>query len=119
MLHLLLDMNRGEFQPNELMTIALVPFAIGMVVFWIGAKLQRNGKPAWIKWLGVVPLAWGVFLGLEPFQAFFLDNVYRDLYGGATRAMLGHMAGLIMPVIGVLGMLLWNWLLNREKFEEL
>ncbi|MBS1721668.1 MAG: hypothetical protein JSS66_01545 [Armatimonadetes bacterium] len=116
---LLADFDRGEYQVPELMGIGLIPTAIALVLFAVGVKLQFAGKPKWIKWLSTIVLAIGVFVGLTPFQEFFFDPIYKQLYPGGNKVALMHAAGIIIPVVGLIAMFVWNYFLNRNKFEEL
>lgn len=116
---LIADFDRGQYEMGELMMIAVGPLAIACIVFWIGLKMQFAGKPAWIKWLAVIPLVAGVLMGIGPAKEFFTDQLYQGAYGGGGKKAIMHSAGLWMPVIGIIGLALWNKWVARQKFEEL
>ncbi len=109
----------APYETPELLARAFIPVFVALAVFYVGMKLQYKGSPAWIKWLAVLPLIVGILLGIDPFNSYFIDPLYRDVYGGGNRRMIFHAAGLIVPVIGAAGMAFWSWWLNRQKFEDL
>ena len=109
----------AEYQQGELMGIALGPLLLAVILFWIGVKLQNSGKPHWIKWIALVPLAVGLIMGIAPLQAFYGDPMYQQYYGGTWKKGAAHMAGVLMPILGAVGLAVWNKWLNRQKFDEL
>jgi hypothetical protein len=116
--NLLADADNG-YEPGELVVIGFSPLLVALILFWIGVKLQHMGKPKWLKWLAVLPLVVGVFIGITPLRLFYFDQVYQDLHGGTWKKGLLHALGVIMPVVGVIGLFVWNKWLNRQKFDEL
>jgi hypothetical protein len=118
LINLLADADNG-YEPGELAGIALPPLLIALLIFWIGVKLQHAGRPKWIKWIAVVPLVVGIVIGITPLRMFYFDQVYQDLHGGTWKKGILHASGVIMPVLGLVGLFVWNKWLNRQKFDEL
>ncbi len=116
---LLSEFNRGPYETDELMLISVVPAVIAVIIFYVGMKLQHQGKSKLIKWSAVIALLVGVFLGLEPVRMMFMDSTYQQLYGRGNKIKLMHAGGIIMPVLTLVGMLVWSWWNNRQRFEEL
>lgn len=116
---LIAGFDRGPYENGELMSIGFGPVVIACLIFWIGLKLQFAGKPAWIKWIAVIPLVVGVVLGIAPAQMFFSDQLYQALNGGGGKRALMHCAGIWAPVLGGIALVLWNKWVNKQKFEDL
>lgn len=119
LLDTLAQVDRGQYEQSELAMIGFVPVLIAVVVFFIGIKLQHKGKPSWLKWLALIPLAAGLIMGIAPTQRFYGDPLYQKYYGGTWKKGLFHAAGVIMPIIGAAGFAVWNRWLARQRFEEL
>ena len=116
---LIAEFDRGQYENGELLMIGFGPLIIACIVFWIGLKLQYSGKPAWIKWLAAIPLVIGIVMGIQPAQMFFTDQLYQATYGGGNKKAILHSAGIWGPVLGAIGLVLWNKWTQRQKFEEL
>lgn len=111
--------DRGQYEQGELFVIGFVPFLIAVVIFYIGIKLHHKGKPGWLKWIALVPLAIGLIMGIAPTQKFYGDPLYQKYYGGTWKKGLFHAAGVLMPIVGAAGFAAWNLWLSRQRFEEL
>ena len=118
-LNVLAQSDRGQYEAGELFTIAFVPILIAVVIFFVGIKLHHAGKPIWLKWIAMVPLAVGLIMGIAPTHAFYGDPVYKDYYGGTWKKGMMHAGGIIMPIIGAIGFVVWNRWLTKQKFEDL
>ena len=116
---LLGEFNRGKFESDELILTALIPSIIAVIMFYAGMKLQHLGKSKFIKWSAVIPLLIGLFLGMEPFRMMYMDTTYQQMYPGGGRVKLMHAGGIIMPVLTAMGLGVWSWWNNRQRFEEL
>jgi len=116
---LLGDFDRGKFESDELILIALIPSVIAVIMFYAGMKLQHLGKPKFIKWTAAIALLVGVFLGMEPFRMMFMDPTYQQMYPGGGKTKLMHAGGIIMPVLTLIGLSVWSWWNNRQRFEDL
>ena len=115
----LLAEERGQYEIGELAAYSFGPLVVALVLFWVGIKLQHAGKPTWIKWTAMIPLALGLILGIGPVQKFFGDPLYQTYYGGTWKKAVAHAMGVVIPILAALGLVVWNKVLSRQKFEEL
>lgn len=115
----LLAQDSGQYEASTLGLIAFVPLLIAVILFWLGVKGHHAGKPAWIKWISLVPLAIGLIIGIAPMQKFYGDPLYKEYYGGTWKKGALHASGVILPIVGAIGLAVWNKWLTRQKFDEL
>ncbi len=111
-----------ERQPAKLPELAMqtfLPLAIAYILFWVGARMQTDEKPGWVKWaLAAIPLVYAGFKCYGYFT-FIRDTVYRDvLYSeGLNRVVYLHYAIFPLFILGLIGLLIWAGILRQMTSE--
>ena len=83
--NLIADFDRGPYEQGELMMMALLPALAAVLFFWFGLKMQFNGKSPMIKWVAILPLIIGVFIGIAPTQRFMVIRSIKVSMGAPGR----------------------------------
>jgi hypothetical protein len=78
----------------------------GVLIFWMGWLSERGGKTAGWKWLGLLFLLWGMWLGYTNYFAPMVgqsseDVLYRAGMPSVRRYAYAHYLAFIMPLLGL------------------
>lgn len=107
-----------EIQPATLITVCVVPTLIAVVLFFVFMKGELKGWAKTLKWVAMLPLIVGAFLGIGPMSAMN-DELYRAQYGAGPRAKMLHYGGVVIPIlaaIALVGLGIWH---DRQKVDEI
>lgn len=99
----------------ELLLVSVVPTVVGLLLFLFGIKAEESGASKFIKWIAIVPLLVGVFVGYDYWAKVTgeLGDFYRANYLINRKIVFYHMA-LYLPIAGLLGIGVWSYFLRRK-----
>lgn len=83
---------------------------LAWIIFFLGWRVENRLTKAPWKWIALVPLAYGLYVGFIELQNI-LDPFYRAQVGvGSMKKMIAaHWGGFFIPVIGLLGIVLFHF----------
>jgi hypothetical protein len=110
---------RTEYTPAELLAVGLLPTVVAMLLFVYLLKLEYKGSSKLLKWAALAPLVVGVVLGAPPWQSFYGDPLYQELYGGGRRDQVLHSLGVVLPIVAAVVIGVWGFLWDRQKVDEI
>ncbi|HRF60154.1 MAG TPA: hypothetical protein PLH94_09605 [Fimbriimonadaceae bacterium] len=99
----------------ELLLVSIVPTVVGLLLFWFGIKAEESGAAKFIKWIALVPLLVGLFIGYGYWQQVTgdLGDFYRANYLINRKVVFFHLA-FYLPIVGLVGLGVWTFLLKRK-----
>lgn len=97
----------GRSTATELGIVVIIPLFIALALFGFGVSREKEGGPAWVKYLSLLPLAFGVIYGWQYF-AFARDPiaVQGGLIGGKSLYM--HLGAFLLPLAFALFVIGWG-----------
>lgn len=84
---------------------------LGWGIFYGGWWIENRLTKAPWKWLAVIPIVIGAYIGF----GFVMDiqnpvyNMYVSSSGGARKMMFAHYGALILPILGLVGLVLFHF----------
>ncbi|HWA82459.1 MAG TPA: hypothetical protein VG820_03435 [Fimbriimonadaceae bacterium] len=97
----------------SIVDILLWPVAVTIlawIIFYAGWWVENRLMKAPWKWLAVLPVAYGIYIGIDDVIKIS-DPFYRSAVGvGAMKKMIAaHYGALIIPVLGLAGIILFHF----------
>jgi hypothetical protein len=109
MLQLLAQENLPEGM-SDIIFVPLVLTVIGVLFFYAGLYVEtRRGKAPW-KWLALLPIAAGLYIGFGFLYRWMFDTLYHEavVTGAAKRMFAAHWGGFLIPVLGVIAIVVFQ-----------
>ena len=104
-----------ELKPESLILILLPPLiasGLAFAVWSFGVRSESLGRPAPWKWLALVPVLVGFWIGTEALRVL-LDRAY-SLYGLSRRFTACYVLACVAPFLTLGGIIWWHLALKRE-----
>lgn len=114
MLHLLAE----EQLPQGMSDVLVLPLVLtlaGLGIFYFGWYVENRLTKAPWKWLALVPVLIGMFIGWSPFSRWAFEVGYQEAVGtGAYKRMLAaHWGAFFIPVLGLVLIILFHFFNQR------
>lgn len=96
-----------------LVDVALLPLlltAVGIIIWFYGWRMSRNGGKSAIKWVAIVVLAAAAIIGSGPFFRVLTDQAYmNDVVHNSRRLLyMGFYPSFLLPVVLIIGFITWH-----------
>lgn len=110
----MLDLLAQIAPPENLtyMDVIVWPIAttlLGGVIFYFGWYVENRLTKAPWKWLAFVPLAYGLYIGYGYMTAYMNPFYQAAMPGGGKKMMVAHYGAFILPLLGVIGVILFHF----------
>ena len=103
-----------SFGPQGMPLWVVGPSFIGIAIFFLGRKLR---VPA-IKWAGLLPLLFGLFVGIN--ASIEMGNaLYSDYWDMNSKRRMMHVATAIVPLVSMIGMAVFDKLTAKAASSRL
>ncbi len=91
----------GQTAAKELYMMIFFPILLGIGMFGFGLSKENDGGKAFVKMLGIIPLA-AVAVFMWPYFQFALDPVANEgnLIGGSSKT--AYIVGFVLPLVLIL-----------------
>jgi len=119
MLFLLADDNL----PDGMSDVLVFPIGLtllGCFIYYAGWWVERRSAKSPWKWIGVVPLAYGMWFGWTNFLNRWLENpVYRFAVaqGREKKMMAAHWGSFLIPLFGLTAIVLFHCFNHKLGLE--
>jgi len=101
--------------PDKLTFLDVVAVPIGLtllgcLIFYVGWWVENRLTKAPWKWIAILPVGYAIYLGIGYVQNF-RDPFYYNLVTaeGAKKMTAAHYGSLIVPVLGLAGIILFHF----------
>lgn len=88
----------------------------GLVIWFIGCRIEDDDGSAIIKWFAGVPLLVGLVLGFGKISKVLGSSpeamIYRDAIGG-RKMLFAHIGAFALPVMAVIALAVWYFMRKR------
>ena len=119
---MLYDTFMQEGVPQSVLEILLLPIGLtllGLVIFMGGWYVENRATKAPWKWIGVLPVLYGIYAGYSVLHEYTSNSVMQGLLPG-KKWMIGEWAALIVPVLGLVLILIFHFFNHKLNisFDE-
>jgi hypothetical protein len=103
--------------PLEVLIWPLLCTILGIVVWYVGLRIEFNTEKAFAKWLAMIPLGIGAFLGVNAVSRA-MDFGYQEILD-RKMTLYAHYVALAMPVLAIAAIIVWNWYQKRQNAQDI
>jgi hypothetical protein len=100
----------------EVLLWPLIFSILGLIVWYIGLRVEFNTEKSAVKWLAFVPLGIATYLGGAA-ALRTTDYAYQELMD-RKMTLYGHYIALALPLIAIGALLTWNWYQKRQTAQN-
>jgi hypothetical protein len=103
-----------EATPDNMLDVLALPVGLTLaawLIFYAGWWVENRLTKAPWKWLAIPPVGYAIYLGVR-YVFKFQDPFYRDLVdsaGGGKKMIAAHYGSLVLPVLGLAGIILFHF----------
>ncbi|MCU0317475.1 MAG: hypothetical protein MUC92_12880 [Fimbriimonadaceae bacterium] len=104
----------GGYGIRGTLMFAFLPMLLALLIYFL-SKRYGYGQ---FRWLSMLPLVFGTVVGF--FMVLHtLDPLYQTYRGLSTFAIFGHYLALIVPLLGISGLIAFDKITSGSKRVEL
>jgi hypothetical protein len=103
--------------PLEVLLWPLILVIIGLVVWYIGLRIEFNTEKGFVKWISMIPLGIATLMGASSILRI-TDFAYREVMN-RRMTLYAHYLALILPVLAIGAIVGWEWYQKRQRRTDL
>jgi hypothetical protein len=109
----------AQLYPESMTDVILWPgimLVVGLAIWYIGLRWEDDLGPGWFKWLAVIPLVIGIYMGFEHFMNI-RDPFYQAAIRPGGRMIYSHYAAFILPFLGLITVIVWYYVDRKNRVD--
>jgi cell division septal protein FtsQ len=102
----------------RLIGLTAVLVMLGLGIFGMLIQRELSGSPRWVKWLGTLPIVIAIVNGVMNVMKLN-DQVYIAFQNIGDGMANLHRLTLIVPVLALIGCVVWGLLFDRRRISDM